>query len=97
LLTAINDTIYNYETERKIAVLQFNSEIQKKQAEIDLLTRDKTLKEMDLKRQGVCKKFPCYGTVSCYTGSIYIIQELPYKRQNQRLTRRAEKRTGNEL
>jgi len=55
LLTAINDTIYNYETERKIAVLQFNSEIQKKQAEIDLLTRDKTLKEMDLKRQGVVR------------------------------------------
>jgi len=55
LLTDINDTIYNYETEKKIAILEFNSEIQKKQTEIDLLTRDKDLQNLNLKRQAIVR------------------------------------------
>jgi len=51
LLTAIKDTLYNAETDKKLARLQFNFEIQKKQTEIDLLKRDKSLKDLDLKRQ----------------------------------------------
>jgi two-component system NtrC family sensor kinase len=57
LLTDINDTLYNYETEKKIAMLQFNSEIEKKQAEIDQLTNDSTLKEMDLKKQATVRNY----------------------------------------
>ncbi len=51
LLTAIKDTLYNTEKDKKLALLQFNFEIQKKQTEIDLLTKDKTLKDLDLKTQ----------------------------------------------
>jgi signal transduction histidine kinase len=51
LLLIVKDTLYNAEKDKKFALLLFNSEIQKKQAEIDLLTRDKSLQELDLKRQ----------------------------------------------
>jgi hypothetical protein len=51
LLTSIKDTLYNGETDKKIAFLQFNFELQKKQSEIDLLTKDKSLQDLDLKRQ----------------------------------------------
>jgi signal transduction histidine kinase len=51
LLTNIKDTLYNGEKDKKLAFLQFNFEIQKKQTEIDLLTKDKTLKDLDLKTQ----------------------------------------------
>ncbi|MEP7318882.1 MAG: tetratricopeptide repeat protein [Panacibacter sp.] len=57
LLTSIKDTLYNAETDKKLAFLQFNFEIQKKQAEIDLLTNDKALRELDLKRQTTVKNF----------------------------------------
>jgi two-component system NtrC family sensor kinase len=51
LLTSIKDTLYNDEKDKKFASLQFNFEMQKKQTEIDLLTKDKTLKDLDLKTQ----------------------------------------------
>jgi two-component system NtrC family sensor kinase len=51
LLNTIKDTLYNSETEKKIAFLQLNFDIQKKQTEIDLLTRDKTVQDLNLKRQ----------------------------------------------
>ncbi len=55
LLTTIKDTLYNDEKDKKLAFLQFNFEIQKKQTEIDLLTKDKTLKDLDLKTQKTVK------------------------------------------
>jgi two-component system NtrC family sensor kinase len=51
LLTSIKDTLYNDEKDKKFASLQFNFEMQKKQTEIDLLTKDKTLKDLDLRTQ----------------------------------------------
>lgn len=51
LLTNIKDTLYNTEKDKKLALLQFNFEIQKKQSEIDLLTRDKKVRELDLQGQ----------------------------------------------
>ena len=55
LLTTIKDTLYNDEKDKKLAFLQFNFEIQKKQSEIDLLTKDQTLKDLDLKTQKTVK------------------------------------------
>jgi adenylate cyclase len=51
LLTNIKDTIYNRETDKKLASLEYNFKIQKKEGEINLLTKDKALQDLDLKRQ----------------------------------------------
>ena len=51
LLIAIKDTLYNIETDKKLGGLSFAFEIQKKQSQIDLLTKDKALQDLDLKRQ----------------------------------------------
>jgi signal transduction histidine kinase len=51
LLITLKDTLYNAEKDKKFASLLFNFEIQKKQSEIDLLTKDKSLQELNLKRQ----------------------------------------------
>jgi signal transduction histidine kinase len=53
LLTSIKDTLYNEETDKKITSLQFNFEIQKKQDEIDLLTKDNQLKKEQASRSGL--------------------------------------------
>ncbi len=53
--TAIKDILYNLDTEKKLGGLQFAFDIQKKQGQIDLLTKDKALQELDLQRQKVIK------------------------------------------
>ncbi len=51
LLTGLKDTLYNVATDKKLASLQFDFDIQKKQGQIDLLTKDQELKEKEISRQ----------------------------------------------
>jgi signal transduction histidine kinase/CheY-like chemotaxis protein len=51
LLTAIRDSLYNGETDRRIVGLQLSFDMDKKQAEIDLLTKDSELYQLDLQKQ----------------------------------------------
>ncbi len=53
--SAIKDTLYNIEADRKLGSLQFDFDIKKKQNEVDLLTKDNQLQEADIKRQKVAK------------------------------------------
>jgi adenylate cyclase len=53
LLTRIKDTLYNVDEGKKIQQLQFNFDIDKKQNEISLLTKDKELQEASLQRQRI--------------------------------------------
>jgi len=53
LFTGIKDSLYNSSSDKKIQQLQFNFDIDKKEAEIDLLTKDKALKDATIQRQKV--------------------------------------------
>ena len=53
LLTQIKDTLYNTNEDKKIQQLQFNFDIEKKESEIDLLTKDQALKEATIQRQKI--------------------------------------------
>jgi class 3 adenylate cyclase len=55
LLSQIKDTLYNADTDKRIANLQFDFDLQKKQNEINLLTKDKSIKELQLKKQETFK------------------------------------------
>jgi signal transduction histidine kinase len=55
LLSAIKDTLYDTETSKKIVNLQANYENERKQAQIDLLTKDKELQQLELQRQKVVR------------------------------------------
>jgi len=63
LLTGIKDSIYNTETDKKLATLGLNFEIQKKQGEINLLTKDKALQESDLKKQKIARNSLTAGLI----------------------------------
>ncbi len=51
LLIGIKDTLYDVDTDKKLTNLLFNFEIDKKQAQVDLLTKDRKIKEQEIKRQ----------------------------------------------
>jgi len=55
LLIQLKDTLYNIETDDKIKGLQFTYEIDKKQGEIDLLTKDKELQKLLFQKQRIAK------------------------------------------
>ena len=55
LLGNINDTIYNTERDKKLGALQFEFDLEKKQNEINLLTKDKDLQIVQTKRQKFAK------------------------------------------
>jgi class 3 adenylate cyclase len=55
LFSDIKDTLFNAETDDKIKGLQFTYEMDKKQSEIDLLTKDKQLQEISLQKQRFAK------------------------------------------
>ena len=51
LLSVIKDTLYSNGSDKKLDKLQFEFDIEKKQGEINLLTKDKALQEVNIKRQ----------------------------------------------
>lgn len=51
LFSGVKDSLYNAETDKRIATLQFDFDLQKKQNEINLLTKDKSIQDLQLKRQ----------------------------------------------
>jgi class 3 adenylate cyclase len=63
LYASIKDTLYNIETDKKLSGLLFNFEMEKKQGEIDLLTKDKALQEVKFERQRFAKNAFAVGLV----------------------------------
>ncbi|HEY5916269.1 MAG TPA: adenylate/guanylate cyclase domain-containing protein [Chryseolinea sp.] len=53
LFSGIKDTLYNTANDKKVQQLQFNFDIEKKQAEIDLLTKDQALRDATIQRQKI--------------------------------------------
>src|SRR6187402_870057 len=55
MLGNINDTIYTIDRDKKLGSIQFEFDLQKKQSEINLLTKDKDLQIVQTKRQKFAK------------------------------------------
>ena len=63
LYAGIKDTLYNIDTDKKLGKLQFEFDLQKKEGQINLLTKDKALQEADLERQKLAKNALISGLV----------------------------------
>ena len=55
LFSAFKDTLFNIETDDRIKGLQFTFQIDKKQQEVDLLTKDKMLQDLEIRQQKYTK------------------------------------------
>jgi class 3 adenylate cyclase/Flp pilus assembly protein TadD len=73
-LTTLKDSLYNIDIDKKLSGLQFNFDIQKKQSQIDLLTKDKALQDLDLKRQKLTRDALIAGLVL-----VFIIAFIAYR------------------
>ncbi|RLD64254.1 MAG: hypothetical protein DRJ01_01550 [Bacteroidetes bacterium] len=86
-LTILKDSLLNEESHKQIAEMQTKYETEKKQAEIELLSKDKALKEAEIKKQKYIKNGLILGSIF-----ILIFAFLTYnrflikKRSNKLLT-----------
>jgi class 3 adenylate cyclase len=79
LFSDIKDTLYNIEADKKLGSLQFDFDLQKKQGEINLLTKDKALSESQLKRQKLVKNAFAGGLLLVFLIALLIFRNYRAK------------------
>jgi len=89
LLIGIKDTIYNIDVDKKLGTLQFGFDIQKKEGEINLLTKDKEIKEQEIKRQKIVRN----GFIGGF--AVVLLFAAVFLRQRNRISK--EKQRSEEL
>ncbi|MDY6799614.1 MAG: tetratricopeptide repeat-containing sensor histidine kinase [Bacteroidota bacterium] len=81
----LNDTLFNQELSEKIFDLEYRLEKQKKQAEIDLLNKDKTIKDLELHRTRLFN-IALLVILALLVGTfIYVLYTLKHRRQQNLL------------
>lgn len=85
LLTSINDTLYNTEADKKLAGLQFDFEIQKKQSEINMLTKNRALQQLELKRQRFMKNSFVGGFILVFIIAFMLFRNSRIKSRTNKL------------
>ncbi len=84
-VAAIKDSLYNVETDKKLADLQFDFEIKKKQSEINLLVKDKSLQLLELKRQRFAKNSLVAGFLFVFTIAFILFRNSRIKSRTNKL------------
>lgn len=80
LLSDIKDTLYNTETDKKLGSLQFDFDLQKKQGEINLLTKDKQYSALQLESQKKAKNAFAAGL-----GLVFLIALLIFRNYREKV------------
>ena len=74
LYAGIKDTIYNIATDKKLGRLTFEFDLEKKEGEIKLLTKDKDLQAVKIKRQKFAKNAFMIGLFLAFTIALLIFR-----------------------
>ena len=85
LLLSIKETIYNINTDKKLGTLQFGFDLEKKQGEINLLTKDQQLKDQAIKRQKLIRNafIGGFAVVLLFAG-IFLKQRMRISKEKKR-------------
>lgn len=85
LLIALKDTIYNINTDKKLGTLSFNYEIEKKESQINLLTKDQEIKEQIIQKQKLVRNGFIGGfTVVMVFAGIFFMQRNRISKEKKR-------------
>ncbi len=85
LYLGIKDTLYNAEMDKRIQALSLNFEIEKKQGQIDLLTKDQELKELALQRQKLQRNAVAITGALLFLLALGILSRYRYVRRTHRI------------
>ncbi|HKY54888.1 MAG TPA: tetratricopeptide repeat protein, partial [Anaerolineales bacterium] len=93
LFSAIKDTLYNTANDKKMQRLQFNFDIEKKQAEIDLLTKDQALKDATIQRQKILNRSAAITGVLLFFVILGFYQRYRYIRKTNKIIKNERDRS----
>ena len=85
LLTGIKDTIYNAQMDKRLQALQFNFDIEKKEGEIEILTKDKELQDLEMERQKVVRNALVGGLFLILVIAFILVRSIRNKIKTNRL------------
>jgi class 3 adenylate cyclase/Tfp pilus assembly protein PilF len=85
LYTAIKDRLYNAEMDKKNQVVTLNFDLQKKQVEVDLLTKDKALQELDIRRQKTIRNATSITGVLLLLIALGLFNNIRYVRKTKKI------------
>ncbi|MFC0775972.1 adenylate/guanylate cyclase domain-containing protein [Terrimonas alba] len=81
----VKDTVYNNETDKKLTTIQFDFDLEKKQNEINLLTKDNALNELQLRRQKLEKTALTVVLVLVFLIAILILRNNRIKARTNKI------------
>ncbi len=91
LYADIKDTLYNIATDKKLGSLQFEFDLEKKQNEINSLTKDQALTALQLKRQKFAKNAFMVGLALVFLIASLIFRNYLIKLKTHRILDRQKK------
>lgn len=87
----VKDTLYNVATDKKLGSLQFEFDLEKKQNEINSLTKDKALTDLQLKRQKFAKNAFMIGLALVLLIAILILRNYLIKIKTHKILDRQKR------
>jgi len=88
LYANVKDTLYNIDTDKKLGSLQFDFDLQKKQSEINLLTKDKDLQIVQTKRQRFAKNAFMIGLLLAFIIALLLYRSYRIKAKTHKIVDR---------
>jgi len=93
LFTGIKDTLYNAEMDKRIQAVTLNFDLEKKQGEIDLLTKDKALQELDIRRQKIIRNAVGITGILLLLMAIGLFNRYRYVRKTKKIIENEKERS----
>jgi adenylate cyclase len=85
LLLAIKDTIYNAATDKKLGTLQFTFDLEKKESQISLLSKDKEIQQQEISRQKLVRNGFIGGfTIVLLFAGVFLTQRNRISKEKKR-------------
>ncbi|MBK6963844.1 MAG: tetratricopeptide repeat protein [Bacteroidales bacterium] len=85
LYSGIKDTLYNSEMDKRLQSLTLSFDLEKKQGEVDLLTKDKALQELDIQRQKAIRNATSITGVLLLLLAIGLFNRYRYVRKTKKI------------
>lgn len=97
LYSDVKDTVYNNEADKKLATIQFDFDLEKKQNQINLLTKDKALNALQLRRQKLAKTAFAVGLGLVFMIALLIFRNYRVKAKTNKILDRQKDEIENLL
>ena len=93
LFSSIKDTLYNSEMDKRIQSMTLSFDLEKKQSEVNILTKDKALQELDIRRQKTIRNATGITGILILIMAIGLFNRYKYIRRTKKIIENEKERS----